>query len=111
MPVSDCGLMKTEANRWLLREKGPHALKRTFQTGIHHKNRTAKEIENLVITFSLKNTDLGQPSISPTANSAPDRNQPHRRQVCLAKRENKHQRFKATTCNSLITFWCIDMMN
>jgi hypothetical protein len=39
-------------------------LKRTFRTDIHHKNRTAKEVENLVITFSLQNPHLGQAQVS-----------------------------------------------
>jgi hypothetical protein len=34
-------------------EKGPHTLKRTYRYDIHHKNRTAKDVENLVISCSV----------------------------------------------------------
>jgi transposase len=51
-------------NRRLLKEKGPQALKRTYRQDHHHKNRTDKEIENVVIAFSLENPHLGQVQVS-----------------------------------------------
>ena len=51
-------------NRRLLKEKGPQALKRTFRQDHHHKNRTAKKIEDVVIAFSLENPHLGQVQVS-----------------------------------------------
>ena len=51
-------------NRRLLKEKGPQALKRTYRQNHHHKNRTDKEIENVVIVFSLENPHLGQAQVS-----------------------------------------------
>lgn len=51
-------------NRRLLKEKGPMALKRTFRLDKHHKNRTAKSTEELVIAFSLANPHLGQRQVS-----------------------------------------------
>jgi transposase len=62
--ISGCSRETIYKNRKLLKEKGPHALKRTFRAGIHHKNRTTKEIESLIITFSLKNPHLGQAQVS-----------------------------------------------
>jgi transposase len=51
-------------NRKLLKEKGPQSLKRTFRKDHYHKNRAEKNIENLVIKFSLKNPHLGQAQVS-----------------------------------------------
>ncbi len=51
-------------NRRILKEKGPQSLKRTFRTDHHHKNRASKDIENIVIKFSLKNPHLGQAQMS-----------------------------------------------
>ncbi|MBT6504285.1 MAG: helix-turn-helix domain-containing protein [Deltaproteobacteria bacterium] len=48
----------------LLKEKGPQALKRRFRQNHHHKNRTDKEIEDVVIAFSLENPHLGQVQVS-----------------------------------------------
>ena len=62
--ISGCSRETIYKNRRLLKEKGPHALKRTYRPGIHHKNRTAKEVENLVIAFSLENPHLGQVQVS-----------------------------------------------
>jgi transposase len=62
--ISGCSRETIYKNSRLLKEKGPQALKRTFRPGIHHKNRTDKEIENLVITFSLQNPHLGQAQVS-----------------------------------------------
>jgi transposase len=62
--ISGCSRETIYKNRRLLKDKGPLALKRTFRPGIHHKNRTAKEIENIVITFSLQNPHLGQVQVS-----------------------------------------------
>jgi hypothetical protein len=52
-------------NRRLLNEKGHQALKQTYRSDIHHKNRTAKDIKNIVISFSLENPHLGQVKVSP----------------------------------------------
>ena len=62
--ISGCSRETIYKNRRLLKEKGPQALKRTYRAGIHHKNRTAKEVENLVITFSLQNPHLGPVQVS-----------------------------------------------
>ncbi|MDE1466104.1 ISNCY family transposase, partial [Spartinivicinus poritis] len=62
--ISGCSRETIYKNRRLLREKGPQALKRTFCPDKHHKNRTAKEVENVVIKFSLDNPHLGQAQIS-----------------------------------------------
>jgi len=62
--ICGCSRETIYKNRRLLKEKGPQALKRTFRPGIHHKNRTAKEIENLVIAYSLQNPHLGQVQVS-----------------------------------------------
>jgi len=51
-------------NRKLLKEKGPQSLKRTFRKNHYHKNRAEKNIENLVIQFSLENPHLGQAQVS-----------------------------------------------
>lgn len=60
--ISGCSLTIYK-NKRLLKE-GPLALKRTFRPDIHHKNRTAKDIEISVIAFSLKNPHLGQAQVS-----------------------------------------------
>ncbi|MFA6162738.1 MAG: ISNCY family transposase [Methylobacter sp.] len=62
--ISGCSRETIYKNRRLLKEKGPQALKRTYRSDIHHKNRTAKEVENLVIAFSLENPHLGQVQVS-----------------------------------------------
>lgn len=51
-------------NRKILREKGPQALKRTFREDHYHKNRADKDLESLVIKFSLENPHLGQTQVS-----------------------------------------------
>jgi hypothetical protein len=62
--ISGCSRETIYKNRRLLKEKGPQALKRTFRSDSHHKNRAAKEIENLVIALSLENPHLGQVQVS-----------------------------------------------
>ena len=62
--ISGCSRETIYKNRRLLKEKGPQALKRTFRLDHHHKNRTDKEIEGVVIAFSLENPHLGQVQIS-----------------------------------------------
>ena len=51
-------------NKKLLKEKGPQSLKRTFRKVHYHKNRADKNMENLVIKFSLKNPHLGQAQVA-----------------------------------------------
>ena len=62
--ISGCSRETIYKNRRLLKEKGPQALKRRFRKNHHHKNRTAKEIEAVVIAFSLENPHLGQAQVS-----------------------------------------------
>jgi len=62
--ISGCSRETIYKNRRLLNEKGHQALKRTYRSDIHHKNRTAKDVENLVISFSLENPHLGQVKVS-----------------------------------------------
>ncbi len=62
--ISGCSRETIYKNRRLLKEKGPQALKRRFRQNHHHKNRTAKEIEAVVIAFSLENPHLGQAQVS-----------------------------------------------
>ena len=62
--ISGCSRETIYKNRRLLKEKGPMALKRTFRSDTHHKNRTAKSTEKLVIAFSLENPHLGQVQVS-----------------------------------------------
>ena len=62
--ISGCSRETIYKNRRLLKEKGPQALKRTYRQDHHHKNRTDKEIENVVVAFSLENPHLGQVQIS-----------------------------------------------
>lgn len=38
-------------------------MKRTFRKDHHHKNRTTKELEKLMVEFSLQNPHLGQTRI------------------------------------------------
>jgi len=52
--ISGCFRQTIYKNSRLLKENGPQALRQTFRTDIHHKNLTAKEVENLVITLSLQ---------------------------------------------------------
>ncbi|MCG8610010.1 MAG: ISNCY family transposase [Pseudomonadales bacterium] len=51
-------------HRRLLKQGGLEALKRQETPDLRHKNRTDKEIEKLVIDFSLRNPHLGQAQIS-----------------------------------------------
>ena len=62
--ISGCSRETIYKNRRILKEKGPQALKRTYRPDIHHKNRTAKDVENVVIAFSLENPHLGQVQVS-----------------------------------------------
>lgn len=62
--ISGCSRETIYKNRRLLKAKGPQALKRTYRSDLHHKNRTAKAVENLVIAFSLANPHLGQAQVS-----------------------------------------------
>lgn len=62
--ISGCSRETIYKNRRLLKEKGPQALKRTFRQDHHHKNRTDKEIEDVVIAFSLENPHLGQVQVA-----------------------------------------------
>ncbi|WP_298627425.1 ISNCY family transposase, partial [uncultured Legionella sp.] len=62
--ISGCSRETIYKNRRLLKDKGPLALKRTFQTDIHHKNRTTIDVEKTVIDFSLTNPHLGQAQVS-----------------------------------------------
>ena len=62
--ISGCSRETIYKNRRLLKEKGPQALKRRFRQNHHHKNRTDKEIEDVVIAFSLENPHLGQVQVS-----------------------------------------------
>jgi len=62
--ISGCSRETIYKNRRLLKDKGPQALKRTFRQDHHHKNRTDKEIEDVVIAFSLENPHLGQVQVS-----------------------------------------------
>jgi transposase len=62
--MSGCSRETIYRNKRLLKEKGPLALKRTFRSNLPHKNRTAKNIEKIVLDFSLKNPHLGQAQIS-----------------------------------------------
>ena len=62
--MSGCSRETIYRNRRLLKEKGPQALKRTFNPNKHHKNRTDEDIEKAVITFSLENPHLGQAQVS-----------------------------------------------
>lgn len=62
--ISGCSRETIYKNRRLLKEKGPAALKRTFNPNKHHNNRSSKNIENAVIAFSLKNPHLGQAQVS-----------------------------------------------
>ena len=56
----------------MLKEKGPLALKRTFQTDNHHKNRTSPCVEKMVVAFSLLNPHLGQMQIAAYLNKNHD---------------------------------------
>jgi len=62
--ISGCSRETIYKNRRLLKEKGPQALKRRFRQDHHHKNRTDKDIEDVVIAFSLENPHLGQVQVS-----------------------------------------------
>ena len=62
--ISGCSRETIYKNRRLLKEKGPQALKRRFRQNHHHKNRTDKEIEDVVIAFSLENPHLVQVQVS-----------------------------------------------
>lgn len=62
--ISKCSRETIYRNRRLLKEKGPSALKRTFNLSKRHKNRTHKKIEDTVVAFSLENPHLGQAQVS-----------------------------------------------
>ena len=62
--ISGCSRETIYKNKRLLKQKGPLALKRTFQPDIHHKNRTTIDVEKTVIDFSLKNPHLGHAQVS-----------------------------------------------
>ena len=51
-------------HRKLIKEGGIQALRRQETPNLHHKNRTSKEIEQVVIEFSLANPHLGQVQVS-----------------------------------------------
>lgn len=48
----------------LIKNGGKEALKRQVTNALRHKNRTDKDLENLVIKFSLQNPHLGQVQVS-----------------------------------------------
>ena len=62
--ISGCSRETIYRNRRLLKEKGPQALKRTFKANHHHKNRTDKHLEKIIIEFSLENPYWGQAQVS-----------------------------------------------
>ncbi|KIA76030.1 Uncharacterized protein YlbG [Parachlamydia acanthamoebae] len=62
--ISGCSRETIYKNKRLLKEKGPLALKRTYRPDLYHKNRTPKNIEKIIIGFSLKNPYLGQAQVS-----------------------------------------------
>ena len=62
--ISGCSRETIYRNRRLLKEKGPQALKRTFKANHHHKNRTDKHLEKIIIEFSLDNPHWGQAQVS-----------------------------------------------
>lgn len=51
-------------HRKLIQQGGIEALKRQKAPNMHHKNRTEKATEQIVIEFSLANPHLGQQQIS-----------------------------------------------
>ena len=51
-------------HRKLVKEGGADALKRQEPPSLHHKNRTDKATEQIVIEFSLANPHLGQVQVS-----------------------------------------------
>ncbi len=51
-------------HRKLIKQGGIESLKRQETPGIHHKNRTDRAIEEVVIEFSLANPHLGQSKVS-----------------------------------------------
>jgi len=51
-------------HRKLIQQGGIEALKRQRTPNLHHKNRTQKAIEQVVIEFSLANPHLGQQQVS-----------------------------------------------
>lgn len=62
--ISGCSRETIYRNKRILKENGPLALKRTFNLDRIHKNRTAKNVEDIVINFSIKNPHLGQAQVS-----------------------------------------------
>lgn len=62
--ITGCSRDTIYRHRRLLKEKGPQALKRTINPDHHHKNRTPKELEETVVSFSLENPHLGQVQIA-----------------------------------------------
>lgn len=51
-------------HRKLIEQGGVGALKRQETPNLHHKNRTDKAIEQIVIEFSLANPHLGQAQVA-----------------------------------------------
>lgn len=51
-------------HRKLVKEGGADALKRQEMPNLHHKNRTDRAVEQVVIEFSLANPHLGQTQVS-----------------------------------------------
>lgn len=62
--ISGCSRETIYRNKRILKEKGPLALKRTFRPDIFHKNRTDKNVQDIIVNFSIKNPYLGQAQIS-----------------------------------------------
>lgn len=51
-------------HRKILKEKGPEGLKRQIKKDHYHKNRADKNLETVVIKFSLENPHLGQVQVA-----------------------------------------------
>lgn len=51
-------------HRRLIKEGGIEALRRQETLNLYHKNRAPKELENLVIQYSIKNPHLGQQQVA-----------------------------------------------
>jgi transposase len=91
--ISGCSRETIYRNKRILKEKGPLSLKRIFRHNLIHKNRTAKNIEEIVIQFSIENPHLGQAQISTQikANFDIDLSPSGVRQIWL--RENMNTKF------------------
>ena len=59
-------------HRRLIKEGGVGALKRQETPDLHHKNRTDRTIEKIVIEFSMANPHLGQNQVSQRLKSEMD---------------------------------------